>query len=212
MSPGVTKPPQFTIISGGYSILGGGGPTFSVTNQYQLADQISWSHGKHTFRAGGELERNDWPIIWSGVRGGLTVGTFNDLLVGGPGNPQAGTPGNIQACLFCSRSAAEGIIHGYSARGASAYFQDDFKYSSRLTLNLGVRWEFNGALTDKYGNLTQTWVSRIQAVPIPPTGPTTSGPGVSQWVVPNNYTKFYPPPPDGILINVAAVRCASAYL
>lgn len=201
MSPGVTKPPSINIISGGFSILGGGGPTYSVTNQYQLADQISWSHGKHTFRAGVELERNDWPIIWSGVRGGLSVGTFNDLLVGGPGNPQTGAPGNIQACLFCSRSDAGGIIHGYSARGGSAYVQDDLKYSSRLTLNLGVRWEYNGALTDKYGNLTQTWVSRIQAVPIPPTGPTTSGPGVSQWVVPNNYTKFYPQPPEGILIN-----------
>jgi hypothetical protein len=201
MSPGVIKPPSFSIISGGYTILGGGNPNLSVTNQYQLADQISWSHGKHTFRAGVELERNDWPIIWSGVRGGLSVGTFNDLLVGGPGNPQTGTPGNIQACLFCSRSAAGGIIHGYSARGASSYFQDDFKTSSRLTLNLGVRWEYNGALTDKYGNLTQTWISRIQAVPIPPTGPTTSGPGISQWVVPSNYTKFYPQPPDGILIN-----------
>src|SRR5881397_999029 len=201
MSPGVTKPPAFTILAGGYGILGVFGPTFSVTNQYQVADQISWSHGKHTYRAGFELERNDWPILWSGVRGNLSVGTFNDLLVGGPANPQTGTPGNIQGCLFCSRSAPEGIIHGYSARGGSAYFQDDFKFSSRLTLNLGVRWEYNGALTDKYGNLTQTWVSRIQAVPIPPTGPTTSGPGVSQWVVPGNYTKFYPPPPDGILIN-----------
>lgn len=201
MTPGVTKPPAFTILAGGYGILGVFGPTFSVTNQYQVADQISWSHGKHTFRAGLELERNEWPLLWSGVRGNLSVGTFNDLLVGGPASPQAGTPGNIQGCLFCSRSAPEGIIHGYSARAASSYFQDDLKFSSRLTLNLGVRWEYNGALTDKYGNLSQTWVSRIQAVPIPPTGPTTSGPGVSQWVVPSNYTKFYPQPPDGILIN-----------
>ena len=201
MTPGVTKPPAFTILAGGYGILGVFGPTFSVTNQTQVANQISWSHGKHTFRAGAELESNRWPILWSGVRGNLSVGTFNDLLVGGPASPQASTPGNIQGCLFCSRSAPEGIIHGYAAGGASSYFQDDFKFSSRLTLNLGVRWEYNGALTDKYGNLTQTWVSRIQAVPIPPTGPTTSGPGVSQWVVPSNYTKFYPQPPDGILIN-----------
>jgi len=201
MTPGVTKPPAFTILAGGYGILGVFGPTFSVTNQTQVANQISWSHGKHTFRAGAELESNRWPILWSGVRGNLSVGTFNDLLVGGPASPQASTPGNIQGCLFCSRSAPEGIIHGYAAGGASSYFQDDFKFSSRLTLNLGLRWEFNGALTDKYGNLTQTWVSRIQAVPIPPTGPTTSGPGVSQWVVPSNYTKFYPQPPDGILIN-----------
>ena len=201
MTPGVTKPPAFTIQAGGYGILGVFGPTFSVTNQYQLSDQISISRGKHTYRAGFELERNDWPIIWSGVRGNLSVGTFNDLLVGGPGNPQTATAGNIQGCLFCSRSAPEGIVHGYSAGGASAYFQDDFKYSPRLTLNLGVRWEYNGALTDKYGNLTQTWVSRIEAVPIPPSGPTESGPGVSQWVVPNNYTDFYPAPPDGILVN-----------
>jgi len=73
--------------------------------------------------------------------------------------------------------------------------------NSRLTLNLGVRWEYNGAMKDKYGNLTQSWVSRIAAVPLPPTGPTTSGPGVSQWVVPSNFLDFYAAPPDGVLIN-----------
>jgi hypothetical protein len=201
MTPGVTKPPAFTILSGGYTILGVFGPTYSVTNQTQLADQVSWSRGKHNLRVGFEWERTQWPIIWSGVRGNLSVGTFNDLLVGGPSNPQTGTPGNLQGCLFCSRSAPEGIIHGYSAPSANAYFQDDYKFGSRLTLNIGVRWEYFGALHDKYGNLTQTWVSRIQAVPIPPTGPAASGPGVSQWVVPSNYTHSYPNPPDGVLIN-----------
>jgi Carboxypeptidase regulatory-like domain len=192
-TPGVTKPPGIISIAGGYTMLGVFGPTFSVTNQTEASDQISWTHGKQTIRAGFEYQANNWPIIWSGVRGLLLTGTFNDLLVGGPGN--------ILTCLYCSRSAPEGIVHGYNSPNMSAFVQDDYKVSSRLTLNLGVRWEYDGPLSDKYGNLTQTWVSRIQAVPVPPSVPTTSGPGVSQWVVPSNFTTFYPKPPDGVLIN-----------
>jgi hypothetical protein len=193
MTPGVEKPPGIISIAGGYTMLGVFGPTFSVTNQLEASDQISWSRGKHTIRAGYEFQDTRWPIIWSGVRGLLLTGTFNDLLVG-----QAG---NLLSCLYCSRSAPEGIVHGFASPSMNAFVQDDWKVSSHLTLNLGVRWEFDGALSDKYGNLTQTWVSRIQAVPIPPTGPTTSGPGVSQWVVPNNFASFYGQPPSGVLVN-----------
>ncbi len=193
MTPGVIPPPGIISIAGGYTMLGVFGPTYSVTNQVEASDQISWSHGKHTIRAGYEYQDTRWPIIWSGVRGLLLTGTFNDLLVGGAGN--------LLSCLYCSRSAPLGIVHGYASPSMNAYVQDDWKLSSRLTLNLGVRWEFNGALSDKYGNLTQTWVTRIAAVPIPPTGPTTSGPGVSQWVVPNNFISHYGQPPDGVLVN-----------
>ncbi len=200
--PGVVLPPPFAISASGFSILGGiNNGTFSVTNQTQIADQISISRGRHTMRAGFEWEQNAWPITWSGTRGNFTVGSFNDLLVGGPQNTATGQPGNINQCLFCTRSAPQGIIHGYYAAGGSAFFQDDFKATSRLTLNLGVRWEYNGALNDKYGNLSQIWVSRIQAVPLPPSGPTTSGPGISQWVVPSNFISHYGQPPDGVLVS-----------
>jgi len=193
MTPGVHPPPGIIMISGGYTLMGIFGPSFSPTNQIQIADQISWSHGKHTIRAGYEFEDVRWPITWSGVRGLLLMGAFNDLLVGGPNN--------ILTCLYCSRSAPEGIIHGYYTHSMNSFVQDDYKVSSRLTLNLGVRWEYDGALADKYGNLTQTWVSRIQAIPLPPSAPTTSGPGVSQWVVPSNFVSHYGNPPPGVLLN-----------
>jgi hypothetical protein len=200
--PGLNLPPPFAISASGFTILGGiNAGTYSVTNQTQIADQISISRGRHTMRAGFEWERNNWPITWSGTKGNFTVGSFNDLLVGGPQNTATGQPGNINQCLFCTRSAPQGIVHGYNAMGGSAFFQDDFKATSRLTFNLGVRWEYNGALTDKYGNLTQSWVSRIQAVPRPPSGPTSSGPGISQWVVPSNFISHYGQPPDGVLVN-----------
>src|SRR5579863_9263399 len=145
MTPGVTKPPGIISIAGGYTMLGVFGPTFSVTNQLEASDQISWSHGRHTIRAGYEYQDTRWPITWSGVRGLLLTGTFNDLLVGGAGN--------LLSCLYCSRSAPEGIVHGYSSPSMNAFVQDDFKVGPRLTLNLGVRWEYDGALSDKYGNL-----------------------------------------------------------
>jgi len=200
--PGVVLPPPIAIASGGFSILGGANNgTYSVTNQTQAADQISISRGRHTMRIGFEWEQNAWPITWSGTRGNFTVLTFNDLLVGGPQNTATGQPGNINQCLFCTRSAPQGIVHGYYAMGGSAFFQDDYKATSRLTLNLGVRWEYNGALNDKYGNLSQIWVSRIQAVPLPPSGPTSSGPGISQWVVPSNFISHYGQPPAGVLVS-----------
>ena len=200
--PGVVLPPPFAISASGFSILGAiNNGTNSVTNQTQAADQISLSRGRHTMRAGFEWEQNAWPITWSGTRGNFTVGSFNDLLVGGPQNTATGQPGNINQCLFCTRSAPQGIIHGYYAAGGSAFFQDDYKATSRLTLNLGVRWEYNGALNDKYGNLSQIWVSRLQAVPLPPSGPTSSGPGVSQWVVPSNFISHYGQPPAGVLVS-----------
>ena len=200
--PGIDLPPPIAIASGGYSILGGiNNGTYSVTNQTQAADQISISRGRHTMRAGFEWEQNAWPITWSGSRGNFTVLSFNDLLVGGPQNTATGQPGNINQCLFCTRSAPQGIVHGYYAAGGSAFFQDDYKATSRLTLNLGMRWEYNGALNDKYGNLSQIWVSQLQASPLPPTAPTSSGPGVSQWVVPSNFISHYGNPPTGVLVS-----------
>ncbi len=52
----------------------------------EMSDQISWSHGKHTIRAGFEFEKDQWNIVYQGFeRGWLWFGTFNDFLVGQPG-------------------------------------------------------------------------------------------------------------------------------
>ncbi|MBZ5673218.1 MAG: carboxypeptidase-like regulatory domain-containing protein [Acidobacteriia bacterium] len=214
--PSMTELPV-TVIFGGPSMFGTLAPSFSVTNQFQYADQISWSHGKHTLRAGFELEKTQWPIAFAGLeRGFLFYGSFADWLIGragcapgdttcsvaNPGNTNGGG-GNIFQCLFCVRSgpAPNGIIHNYKEQNMSAYVQDDWKVSAKLSLNLGTRWEYDGTYSDKYGNLTNVWVSQIQKAPIPPTGPTTSGAGLLGYVVPNNYLDHYPPPPAGVLVS-----------
>ena len=177
-----TQPPVMSI-GGTFAIGGGLNPAFSPTTQINWADQISWIKGSHTMRAGFEYENVQWPLTFGGPgRGNLTIPSFGDFLIGragcaptGPcststldpyGLPTNGTRvSNIGICLFCQRSSVNGNIHGYQLRNMNAFFQDDWKVNARLTLNMGVRWEYNGNLSDKFGNLTNFWASDLAATP-----------------------------------------------
>ena len=187
-------PPQIIFIIGGYTAFGNLDPLNSPTHLYQYADQVSWSHGKHTIRTGFEFEKWAYNLVWPGIQNGiLLIGSFNDLLVG-----QAG---NILGAILSTRSGPGGPIHGYRMTDMNTFVQDDWKVNSHLTLNLGTRWEYDGTLSDKYANLTNLWLSRLQSVSTLPTGPTTSGAGFMGYVVPKNFTEHYGQPPDGVLVN-----------
>jgi len=208
--PTITELPV-TVIFNGPSLNGTLAPSNSPTDQMEYGDQISWSKGKHTIRVGYEYQYAQWPITFEGLeRGFLFYGTFADWTLGLPGCQTAGCSlanpgdtnggaGNILQCLFCVRSGPNGIVHNYVENNHTAFVQDDWKISSRLTFNLGLRWEYDGSYSDKYGNLTNLSLAQFATVPVPPTGPTTSGPGLVGYVVPNNYANHYPAPPAGVL-------------
>ncbi len=194
MTPAVadmTDPPQFAI-TGGPQLFNSFSPALSISEHFQAADQIAWSRNKHTLRAGFEWERVHYFANPGFTRGYISVLSFNDFLVG--------RAGNLFACTACSegRGPKGTIVHGYRMNNIGSYIQDDWKFSQRLTLNLGLRWEYMGVFSDRYGNLTNTWPDLIATVPIPPTGPTTSGPGLVGMVVPDNNSKDNEPLPDGV--------------
>jgi hypothetical protein len=194
-------------ISGAFNMGGGiGDDVFDPTDQFQISDTISWSRGRHTLRAGFEVEHVNWDIVFKGIeRGNTTIQDFPDFLIGragcapgdsscsvaNPGNTNgSATSSNIASCLFCVRSGPDGIIHGYRTNNVSAFFQDDFKVTSRLTLNMGVRWEYDGTLSDKYGNLTNVWQSQVLSVPIP--GDSAANGSLAGYVVPSNFQGTVP--------------------
>jgi hypothetical protein len=201
--PQETQPPA-TILVGAYNYGGTLAPFYGPANQIQIGDQISWSHGKHTIRAGYEFEFLQWNLSFASLlRGFLISPGFNDFLVGLPGGFGPGTMndpifGTFLQCLFCVRSGPNGIIHGYRERNQSWFVQDDFKVSSRLTVNMGLRWEYDGVFGDHYGNLTNVWPSLLSTVPNPPTSSQPTGAGLVGYVVPSNFTNHYPPPPAGV--------------
>jgi len=191
--PTQTQAPPISLLFNGFTMFGTLDPSFSPTSQFQYADQISWTHGKHTVRAGFEFEKTQWNLVFGGLaRGWLLMGSFSDLL-----NGQAG---NILQCLFCVRGGPDGIIHAYRLPNMSSFVQDDWKVSTKLTVNLGVRWEYNGTLSDKYGNLTNTWISRLGPNSAVPSAPLGLPGNYAGFVVPNNFdTKTWGAPPNGVL-------------
>jgi len=207
--PQETLPPVMVIV-GADSIGGTLAPYVGPANQVQIGDQISWSHGKHTIRAGFEYEWLQWNLSFASLlRGFLFSPGFNDFLIGRPGcvdpsctgNYTTGTTGAPEGtwfeCLFCVRSGPNGIIHGYREHDMSSFVQDDWKVSSKLTLNVGLRWEYDGAFGDHYGNLTNVWPSLMNGV-TPPTTPQASGTSLIGYVVPSNFASHYGAPPAGV--------------
>jgi Carboxypeptidase regulatory-like domain len=203
--PGFYEPPTIIDIIDGYTLFGGLLPFKGPTNQLQLADQISWSHGKHSIRAGYEFEWTNWPLQDEGLQQGLLLvlgnqlaPPFNGLTIGG----DAGPGWNV-GCIFCVKgiTGEHGITHFYRLNNQSTYVLDDWKVSSRLTLNIGLRWEYFGLLSDSLGRLTQVWLDRMavpSGVPTSLAQALTDPAGIQQYVVPSNFAAHFGPPPSGV--------------
>src|SRR6185503_12411555 len=100
----------------------------AAVNTFLFADTVSMIRGRHALRAGAEARRNQANFFFNFFsRGQLIFNTFQDFLRG-----QVGTS------LLGSGVPDRGI----RATDCSAFVQDEFRVSSRLTVNLGLRYEY----------------------------------------------------------------------
>lgn len=184
-------------------------------NQYTLADSISWSHGKHTIRAGFDIEKDQWNWIMPSLSTGAVIfGSFPDFLVGlsgcAPGTfpfqCNTGNPGNTNGTPisnilsipnFVARQAGAGVYHGYRSSAYDFFVQDDIRLNPRLTINAGLRWDYYPALWDNTGQMTNLVPGLIAAAGIPGSTPATGS--FAGYEVGSNYQG--PPIPSGVFQN-----------
>jgi hypothetical protein len=182
--------------SGGFSF----GPQYLFNgkfpeNQYEWADQISWTHGKHTFRAGFEAERVQLSRSYFGLMAGApTFSSFGDFLIGragcGTGIVNAGCNGGTASNISntgnpTAPSPTGGFDYNLRVTDLNGFVQDDFKLNSRLTVNVGVRWEFDGLPTMPDGNFSNFLPSLASNTALPTTPATGT---LAGFVVPSDYT------------------------
>src|SRR6266436_5892252 len=144
LNPCTSRPTDITIndLLSGVTV-GPGDNTTQKQNTYQIADTFSWSRGKHSFKFGGQYNHFIYPQFFLPRSNGdnwykSTQEFINDQLPSQPGRTL--------------RGAGSGSFLGTQS-AFYVFAQDDFKFTSRLTLNLGVRYEY---WTNPVGSSTQS--------------------------------------------------------
>ena len=137
------------------------GPSIGIYQEYELSDVLTVIKGHHnmriggTYRPGSEDIDNGFFVVGRYVFNGTYTGdTVADFLLG-------------KASEFDYGQGRTRMVMVNKNWGT--FFQDDWKVSDNLTLNLGVRYDYFSPITDKLGQ-TSTFIINQAATGVPQSG------------------------------------------
>jgi len=125
-------------------------PSLEIQNTYTASDTFTLIRGGQTWKIGGEYRPEEFTIYQPAApRGELGFG---------PGyTDNAGVPGSGGSGLasFLAGQTEGGDINNlhnvdYTRKNYALFVQNDWRITSKLTLNLGLRWEFFGTVKERF--------------------------------------------------------------
>lgn len=125
-------------------------PRGRTSQTYQILDNYTWVHGHHTFKFGGEFRRaaieNFNDNLERGIINFFPVGLDEDPVVDALANFYLGGAPEGNSFVL----ALTGDTHRTTYNNGFGFFaQDDFRLRPNFTLNVGVRWEYFGPISEK---------------------------------------------------------------
>ncbi len=150
-------------------------PQLQRDNHWQTSDGFSITRGRHTLKTGIQWIHDQVNYEQSNLARGQY--TFTGAFTADPANPNTTGDAFADFLLGLPQDTAitEGFSQGYLRQNTyGAYFQDDWRVSSNLTLNLGVRYEYFAPFTDAGNHLLNLDYSNLPQAP-PLVGVPTAG-------------------------------------
>jgi hypothetical protein len=124
-----------------------------TTDTHSFGGTVSWMHGSHNLKFGleGRIYRKNQYDFGQGVPGlyfgsEYTQGPYDNSTSSSLGQGFAALLLGVPTSAWIDRNAS----YAEQSTNFGLYVQDDWKLTSKLTMNLGFRWEGEGALTERF--------------------------------------------------------------
>ena len=141
----------------GMTGLGGNDHRFNAFMSYPFVNTLTKTAGNHNLKIGGEIRLirvNVWEARNAGTFG------FNAGMTQGPNPNTASSSAGLGFASFLLGTGSNGntLIQGWKNVAAQSFYyagyvQDDWRVNNRLTLNLGIRYDYDSPRTERYDRM-----------------------------------------------------------
>lgn len=125
-------------------------PLLTLNNMYQETGTVSYARGSHNLKMGSDLRRRQTSVFQSAYARGQF--NFDSNLTNDPSGATSGS-GNGAASLLLGYPASSQrqkflVFPGLRNWETDLFIQDDWRVTRELTLNIGLRWDYLGPVSE----------------------------------------------------------------